>query len=143
MKRVYVSVYPVLILAFALCFAMMAQQKTVKSVAPVGSGAIDGKSLYQEFCAVCHGKDARGNGPASSALKVSPGDLTQLARRNNGKFSESKVLAVLNGDAPATAHGNREMPVWGKAFNEMSSNLSVAQGRKHALVSYLEEIQAK
>src|SRR5690348_15204306 len=98
MKRVYVSVYPVLILAFALCFAMMAQQKTVKSVAPVGSGAIDGKSLYQEFCAVCHGKDARGNGPASSALKVSPGDLTQLARRNNGKFSESKVLAVLNGD---------------------------------------------
>ena len=75
MKRVYVSVYPVLILAFALCFAMMAQQKTVKSVAPVGSGAIDGKSLYQEFCAVCHGKDARGNGPASSALKVSPGDL--------------------------------------------------------------------
>jgi mono/diheme cytochrome c family protein len=143
MKRIYIPVYPVLILALALCFSTMAQQKTVKSVPPVGTGAIDGKSLYQEFCAVCHGKDARGTGPASSALKVSPGDLTQLAHRNNGKFPESRVLAVLNGDAPATAHGNREMPVWGKALNDMSSNLSVAQGRKHALVNYLEEIQTK
>ena len=130
-------------LAFVLCFSTMAQEKKVKSVAPVGTGAIDGKSLFEEFCAVCHGKDARGGGPASSALKAAPGDLTQLAHRNKGRFSESKVMAVLNGDAPSSAHGNREMPVWGRAFNDISSNLSVAQGRKHALVNYLEEIQAK
>ena len=58
-------------------------------------------------------------------------------------LTDTKVLAILNGDATSGAHGNRDMPVWGKTFNEMSSNLSVAQGRKYALVAYLESIQAK
>jgi hypothetical protein len=35
------------------------------------------------------------------------------------------------------------MPTWGKTFSDMNVNLNVGQGRMHALVMYLEEIQAK
>lgn len=143
MKKTYASYYLFLTLAVALFgYAASAQQPGVKTVAPVGAHAIDGKGLYLEFCAVCHGRDGRGNGPAATSLKMEPTDLTQIAHNNKGRFPDTKVLAVLNGDSGTGAHGNREMPVWGKTFNEMSS-LSVAQGRKHALVNYLESIQAK
>jgi mono/diheme cytochrome c family protein len=144
MKRIYTSVYPFLLLIVSLSLTAPAQQKkTVVVAPPVGTGAVDGKSLYLEFCAVCHGKDGKGAGPVASALKTPATDLTHLAKTNGGRFSETKVMAILNGDASAAAHGNREMPIWGKAFGEMSPNLSVAQGRKHALIAYLESIQAK
>ena len=116
---------------------------TAQSSTKVGTGAIDGKGLYQEFCASCHGRDARGNGPAAASLKIPATDLTHIAKQSGGNFPDTKILSILNGEAVAGAHGNRDMPVWGKAFNEISSNLSVAQGRKHALVSYLESIQTR
>jgi mono/diheme cytochrome c family protein len=143
MKRIYAPYYLIFAVLVALFgLAANAQQQAVKTVSPVGAHAIDGKGLYMEFCAVCHGRDGRGNGPAAAFLKMEVTDLTQLTRGSKGRFPDTKVLAILNGDAATGAHGNREMPVWGKTFNDMSS-LSVAQGRKHALVSYLESIQAK
>jgi mono/diheme cytochrome c family protein len=144
MKRIYTSFYLLLPLAVMFSLAAPAQQTKTVTVAPrVGTGSVDGKSLFQEFCAVCHGKDGKGIGPASSALKTPASDLTQLAKNNGGRFSDMKLMAILNGEASAPAHGNREMPVWGKSFGEMSSNLSVAQGRKHALITYLESLQVK
>jgi mono/diheme cytochrome c family protein len=104
---------------------------------------LDGKSLYNEFCAVCHGPDGKGSGPAASALKTPPTDLTQIARRNGGKFPDTKVMAILKGEQSVAAHGNQEMPTWGKTFNDVSGNLTVAQGRMHALVDYLQQMQAK
>ncbi len=131
------------LLAVGCCFAAFAQQKTVKTVPPVGANGIDGKSLYQEFCAVCHGRDGKGNGPAADSLKTHPTDLTQISHRNNGRFPDTRILAILNGDVAAGPHGSRDMPIWGKTFNDVSSSLSVAQGRKHSLVSYLEQMQTK
>jgi len=126
-----------------VCFGAAAQQKTIKRVNPVGTGALDGKSLYQEFCAVCHGKDGKGAGPAASALKQPPTDLTILAIKNNGKFPDTKVMSILKGEQSVTAHGNQDMPTWGKTFNDISGNMTVAQGRMHAVVMYLEEMQVK
>jgi len=53
------------------------------------------------------------------------------------------VTAILKGDQRVSAHGNQEMPIWGKVFNDVSGNVTVVQDRMHALVAYLEEIQAK
>jgi len=139
MKRIYTSIY----LIFVASTIWLVHSAYGQSPAKVGTGAIDGKGLYQEFCAACHGRDGHGNGPAAASLKTPAGDLTLIAKQSGGRFPDNKVLAILNGDTPAGAHGSREMPIWGKTFNEMSSNLSVAQGRKHALVSYLESIQVK
>jgi mono/diheme cytochrome c family protein len=144
MKRVSVPVYLILALLVELsCFSTSAQEKVIKKVAPIGTASLDGKSLYQEYCAVCHGTQAKGGGPAAPALKQSPSDLTQIARQNNGHFPDQKILAIIKGEQAVAAHGNQEMPTWGKTFSDMSTNLNVSQGRLHALVDYLQSIQVK
>lgn len=92
---------------------------------------------------MCHGLDAKGGGPAASALKHQPGDLTQISHRNNGSFPDTKVLAILKGEQRVAAHGTAEMPTWGKTFGDMNVNPNVGLGRMHALVMYLEQLQAK
>ena len=39
-----------------------------------------GKAEFELHCAVCHGMDAKGNGFVGASLKVSPPDLTVLAK---------------------------------------------------------------
>ena len=126
-----------------LCLSAAAQETVIKKVPPVGTASLDGKSLFVQFCAVCHGKDGKGGGPAAPALKESPGDLTQIAHQNKGKFPDQKILAIIWGDQSVTAHGTQEMPTWGRTFNNMSTDLIVSQGRLHALVGYIQSIQAK
>ena len=126
-----------------LCLSANAQEKVIKTVRPQATGSLDGKSLFQEYCAVCHGKDGKGGGPAASALKQAPGDLTQISKQNKGSFPDTKVMGILRGQQSVVAHGNQEMPTWGKTFGEMNVNPNVGQGRMYSLVMYIEEIQAK
>jgi mono/diheme cytochrome c family protein len=132
-----------LILAVAACLPVVSAQTTVKRVPARPTASIAGKDLFREYCAVCHGADGKGAGPAAEALKKSPSDLTQMARRRDGKFPEADVLKTLKGETPIAAHGSNDMPVWGAVFRNMSSNPSLTQSRIHALLQYIEEIQAK
>lgn len=45
-----------------------------------------GSDLFRAYCASCHGADAKGSGPAASALKAKVPNLTLLAKRNGGPF---------------------------------------------------------
>ena len=119
-----------------------AQEKTVKQVPAKPTVSIDGKSLFTQYCAVCHGAKATGGGPAASALKVAPGDLTQMATRNGGKFPEDRVFKMLKGDEAVAAHGTSSMPIWGPVFGK-SASLTMEQTRVHAMLQYLEDIQTK
>ena len=74
------------------------------------------KKVFMSDCASCHGKDAQGDGPAASALKIAPADLTALAKQNGGTYPAMKVTSVLSSQTDLAAHGNKEMPVWGKVF---------------------------
>src|SRR5450631_2589774 len=113
MKKINASHYLILgIMAGLFCFAASAQQTVVKAVRPAATSSLDGKSLFQEYCAVCHGKDAKGGGPAAEALKQRPSDLTQINHQNNGRFPDTKILAILKGEQKVAAHGNAEMPTW-------------------------------
>lgn len=38
-----------------------------------------GKELYLKKCALCHGKEARGDGPAAKGLKQKPSDLLAMS----------------------------------------------------------------
>lgn len=76
-----------------------------------------GKSEFQSSCASCHGTDARGKGPVADQLKTPPPDLTMLARRNSGVFPANAVFEAISGSKTVSAHGTREMPVWGERFN--------------------------
>lgn len=96
------------------------------------------------YCASCHGKSGKGDGPAAGALKQPPTDLTTLARMNGGKFPADHVMAVLNAKTEVTAHGSKDMPVWGRVFWTMSEgHSSIVQLRITNLSNYLESIQAK
>ena len=82
MKRINASYYLIMgLVAGLFCVAASAQEKTVKAVRPAPTAALDGKSLFLEYCAVCHGKDGKGAGPAADALKQRPSDLTLISAR--------------------------------------------------------------
>ncbi len=93
---------------------------TVKHEAAPMTSPSSGKEMFMSYCAPCHGKDAKGDGPAAAALKQLPADLTTLAKRNGGKYPSDKVTSVLRGQDKLMAHGDQEMPVWGPVFWRMS-----------------------
>ena len=47
-----------------------------------------GKVVYDKACAVCHGKEGRGNGPASSGLVPPPRDLVEGRWKQGGTSKE-------------------------------------------------------
>ena len=120
-----------------------AQTKTIKEVPIQPTQTNEGVDLFNQHCAVCHGKDAKGAGPAADALKKSPADLTQIARRNNGTFPELKVEEVIEGLALMPAHGTREMPMWGSLLGGQQNDNTMLKMRVFALMKYIEKIQAK
>jgi mono/diheme cytochrome c family protein len=66
---------------------LYAQPKpTLKYVQPGHVSPADGPTMFRAYCAVCHGLDGRGGGPATDALKKRPADLTQLSRKHDGRF---------------------------------------------------------
>jgi mono/diheme cytochrome c family protein len=100
--------------------------------------------MYASYCAVCHGANATGNGPAQSALKISATDLTTLAQKNGGKYPAMHVSSVLRGDAELAAHGSKDMPVWGPLFRNMSQGHDAeVQQRIANINSYIESLQKK
>ena len=148
MKRISTSqtLILVLLLVFGCFMAFAADEtptKTVKKVNARSTTTLNGVDLFKEYCAVCHGTDAKGDGPAAEALKKRPADLTQLARKNGGAFPELHVMNYIKGQDIVAAHGSRDMPVWGSIFSQMSSNQDLVQVRTFALLKYLEQVQAK
>jgi len=103
-----------------------------------------GPELYAAYCASCHGKDAKGEGPAAKSLRTATPDLTRIAARNGGMFPFVRVQRIISGeDQSPTAHGTREMPVWGPLFSEVSWDQDLGRVRIYSLAKYLEEIQVK
>jgi mono/diheme cytochrome c family protein len=116
----------------------------IKHVPIMATSATSGKEMYASYCATCHGTDGKGNGPAASALKVPPADLTTLSSNNAGKFPSLKVAGVIRGDSFISAHGSKEMPVWGELFMGIShGHDSEVQQRITNLTKYVESLQAK
>lgn len=119
-------------------------EKSIKHVPIKPTSPVSGKEMYTTYCAVCHGTDGKGGGPAASALKVPPTDLTLLSKNNGGKFPAMKVTASIHGESATPAHGTKEMPVWGSLFFDLSGgHQSEVQQRVANLTRYIETLQAK
>jgi mono/diheme cytochrome c family protein len=135
-----------LVISGLACFAVCAAAQVAKPVKTTDSHlttAIGGKAVYGQYRAVCHGVDGKGAGPAAVALKQRPTDLTQISRQNKGEFPEDHFLRMMDGQVATAAHGTADMPIWGSEFRNTTSNLNTAQDRIHALLNYVEELQAK
>lgn len=134
---------PALCLVFGLSAAWAASDKLIDI----------GKGEYEAACAVCHGFDGKGNGPMAAQLTVRTPDLSVLAKNNQGVFPFDRVYQVIDGRREVKAHGTREMPIWGQAFNRQTSIYfdnypphdagSAARSRILALTEYLFRLQGK
>jgi len=104
---------------------------------------LSGAEMYRTYCASCHGVDGNGAGPAASALKKAVPDLTQIAKRNKGKFPDFRVTHIIDGYEVEAAHGSRDMPVWGDYFRSKKRDDAIVLLREHNLTEYIRSIQQK
>jgi len=118
----------------------------IKQVPANPTNPASGAQMFKEYCAVCHGQDAKGNGPAAVALKKTPSDLTTITARNNGKFPQLHIYSVIQGDPDLPSHGSKDMPVWGTVFQSMGRGSSASadvQLRISNLTEYIKKLQTK
>jgi len=145
MKFISLAAVVAILSALALGQAAPAESTpALKHVPITNAPSNSGKQMFNSYCAVCHGTDAKGNGPAASALKTPPTDLTTLAQKNGGKYPAPHVAAVIRGQATTPSHGSQDMPVWGPLFSSISQGHEAqVQQRITNLVAYIESEQAK
>ena len=133
-----------LLFSSAAIGAAQEKEKVIKKTPIQHTSPAKGEEMYMSYCAVCHGKDGKGAGPAVSALKVPPPDLTTLAQRHDGKYPSSHVATILRHGTEVPVHGTSDMPVWGPLFRSVSrSDDAIVMMRIANLNSYLESLQAK
>jgi len=117
---------------------------SVKREAAAMTSPSSGKEMFMSYCASCHGKDAKGDGPAAAALKQLPANLTELAKLNGGKYPADEVTSILRGQKKLMAHGDQEMPIWGPVFWRISQGKEeIVQMRIATLNRYIESLQQK
>ncbi len=145
MKFISLAVILMMVSAFGWAQAGPAETApTIKHVPITDVPSNSGKEMFKSYCAVCHGSDAKGNGPAAAALKTAPPNLTLLAQKNGGKYPAAHVSSVLRGQASLLSHGTQDMPIWGPLFSSISEGHDAqVQQRTSNLVDYIETLQAK
>lgn len=102
------------------------------------------QKTYTQYCAACHGAAGKGDGPAAHALKISPADLSTLAKRHGGEFPTAYVTSILLFGPGVPAHGATNMPIWGPLFQivDKQDGRAVEQRIKN-LCDYLATLQQK
>jgi mono/diheme cytochrome c family protein len=127
-----------------LCLAALAesQQRRIEYAPVKPTSPASAQEMYTAYCAVCHGKDGKGNGPAAEALRVPPPDLTALAKKNGNRYPSDRVRSAIEGDVRLPTHSAKEMPSWGALFWSMSQgHSSEVQLRISNLDKHIESMQ--
>lgn len=105
-----------------------------------------GKEAFGQYCATCHGMDAKGAGPMTELLIEKPSDLTLLTKENDGEFPMLGVIHVIDGRTGVRGHGG-SMPVYGAVFDSEASGLGpygaplYTRGKILSIAYYLESLQ--
>jgi mono/diheme cytochrome c family protein len=106
--------------------------------------SIQGPALYKAYCAACHGTELKGNGPMAYSFRTKVPDLTQIETRNGGTFPLSRVRRIISGEEILpSAHGTRDMPVWGPIFSQVAWDTDLGRVRVDNLARYIQEKQTK
>lgn len=137
--------YKVLFSAFFLlaCVTAAQDKPAANKASTEPLDAASGSQTYRQYCASCHGGNAKGRGPAAEALKTPPTDLTILAKGNGGKFPYEYVSGVVRFGKPISAHGSSDMPVWGPIFSMVDFHEMAIRKRIKNLCDYLASLQEK
>lgn len=108
-----------------------------------------GQTLYNDYCAVCHGATGMGDGDMANLMTIPAPSLVQLSKANEGAFPMLKVIHIIDGRTGVRAHGGA-MPLFGQVFSTNGGEGMIdygsaleARGRVLSLAMYLESIQEK
>ncbi len=133
----------VLAVLTAWCTLVAAAQQVHAEPPDQRRTAPSGRRLYLSYCASCHGKDGKGDGPAAAALRTPPSNLTTLTKRNNGKFPYDQVSRIIKGESEHASHGSKGMPVWGPIFlAQGGSDEAEVEERIQKLTRYIQSLQS-
>ncbi|TAJ10159.1 MAG: cytochrome c [Nitrospirae bacterium] len=91
------------------CVVALAVAQSAPSPAPAGVPD-QGKPIFEERCASCHGLQGRGDGPQAPFLSPRPASLISAG---TSVKTDAELFAVINNGKPRTA-----MPAWKDALNE-------------------------
>lgn len=122
---------------FLLSYSVLVSQNALAEETAQKNEA--GRKLFMQYCATCHGTDAKGDGPTAKTLKKAPADLTRI-EKVNGKFPAARIQRVIAGDDMLESHGSRDMPVWGSVLRRKSGP-GFATLEIYNLTKYIESIQ--
>ena len=139
MKRKIMACALVALFATPMLVSTLSAQNTKEGQRQGSDYSVKGEKLFKQYCAACHGTDAKGNGPAASSLKKQPADLT-LIQKQGEKFPTQRVSTYIDGEKDVPVHGTRIMPVWGTIFRQTKGELG-QKGDVYALTRYVESVQ--
>ncbi len=116
--------------------------KPPATLSPADAAA--GEVIYLRYCAACHGRTMKGDGPVASGLRNAPTDLTTLTEKNKGVFPYDKVAGIIDGRETSRVHGTPDMPVWGEIFAVTSgTEAPTAEAAVRRITQYVWAHQVK
>jgi mono/diheme cytochrome c family protein len=114
------------------------------------AAAQSGKQDYNAYCAECHGRDGKGNGPTTETVPMNPPppDLTVLAKKNGGKFPFDEVVDIVDGRKNIPSHERIQMPFLGTTLQQPGKEFTpesdaAVKRRIDAMARYVESLQQK
>ena len=109
----------------------------------------DGKALFADNCAACHGTGGMGDGPLAAQLQSAPANLTRIALDADGNFPRARVMSIIDGYARSDL-GGPGMPEFGALlegdlipFDSGDGVLTPTPRKLVAVLEYLIELQAE
>ncbi|MGA7871725.1 MAG: c-type cytochrome [Candidatus Binatus sp.] len=130
-----------LAIAFSLALILVAGVRPAK--------AQSAKQDYDQRCADCHGLTGKGNGEDAGLLvSTKMPDITQLAKKNGGRFPFEQVVEVIDGRRDIPGHERIQMPFWGVTMQKPGAEFSpqsdaAVRKRVEAFARYIETMQEK
>ena len=114
------------------------------------AAAQSGKQDYEAYCAECHGSGGKGNGPSVQVIPMNPQppDLTQLAKKNGGKFPFDEVVDTIDGRKNIPSHERIQMPFLGATLQKRGQEFTPesdaeVKRRIESMARYVETLQQK
>jgi mono/diheme cytochrome c family protein len=139
--------FKVFVTLVLLSVCSLAGAKVVIKQVPMTANDIAGKNgqeMYDQLCAVCHGADGKGYGPAAQALANPVPDLTQLGTGVKGKYSSAQLKHVIAGRSRDVHEDIVGMPLWEVEFQYVRRNwngqprTTYARAKISSLAEYVE-----